>query len=382
MKKLIALLLCTFLLCSCTPEKQSDENKERDFSAMYISYIELIEMASSGDFKESFNEAIDNCASLNITDMFVHVRAMCDSLYPSAYYPLTEWARNLDFDVLGFMIEVCHKSGIRFHAWINPYRISSTISDLEKINAESPAHSLSNCIGDTETGLYFDPSREEVRRLIIDSVRELLNRYSVDGIHFDDYFYPTDSPYFDITAYNAYCAETVKPLSLDNFRRANINSLISGVRSAVLNLNRPVFFTVSPAADIKNNENHLYADVDYWCRAGFIDAVIPQLYFGFDYPIDDFKFQNLVNDWIEYLSGTDVYLYIALAPYKLDTDQNPDSLEWNNGTHIIAKQIKYINDNPFIEGFALYSYSFVFGEGENYEMQKENIKKIIKEEKL
>ena len=76
------------------------------------------------------------------------------------------------------MIEVCHKSGIRFHAWINPYRISSTISDLEKINAESPAHSLSNCIGDTETGLYFDPSREEVRRLIIDSVRELLNRYS------------------------------------------------------------------------------------------------------------------------------------------------------------------------------------------------------------
>ncbi len=382
MKKIIALLLCAFLLCSCSAKEPSPKEKEKEFAGMFLSYIELMELSLSGDFKSSFNEAADNCKELGITDMFVHVRAMCDSIYPSAYYPLTDWARDLEFDAMGFMIEACHKRDIRFHAWINPYRISSSLSDLEKITAESPAHSLSHCIGDTEKGLYFDPSREEVRRLIIDSIREILNRYNVDGIHFDDYFYPTTSPYFDLTSYNAYCSQTVKPLSLDNFRRANINALISGVRCAVYSIDRPILFSISPAADIENNENCLYADVDYWCKSGFIDAVIPQLYFGFDYPKKDFQFENLLNSWIEYLSGSDVLLYVALAPYKLDTDQNPDSIEWSDGTDIVAKQIKLVKANPFAHGFALYSYSFLFGEGENYEKQKENIKKQIKEEKI
>ncbi len=382
MKKLIAVLLSVCLLCSCGKKEVKTETENKDFAGMFLSYIELAELSLSGDFKKSFNEAVDNCAQLNITDMFIHVRAMCDSLYPSAYYPLTDWAKNLDFDVLAFMIDACHKRSIRFHAWINPYRISSGVSDLDKINAQSPAHSMTECIGDTERGLYFDPSQERVRRLIIDGIRELLNRYSVDGIHFDDYFYPTDSPYFDLNAYNSYCSQTVNPLSLLNWRRANVTTMICGVRSLVLSEDRPILFSVSPAADIENNENKLCADIDYWCDCGFIDAVLPQLYFGFDYPLSDFKFENLLNRWIEYLGQSNVLLYVALAPYKLDTDQNPDSIEWKDGVNIVAKQIKEVKNNPFTHGFALYSYSFVFGDGENYEKQKENIKKQIKEEKI
>ncbi|MBE6740354.1 MAG: hypothetical protein E7565_08565 [Ruminococcaceae bacterium] len=382
MKKIIAILLCLCLfLCSCGKNEAVEEKKEEDFAGMYFSYTELLGMALSGDFKESFTLAADNCKELNVTDMFIHVRAMSDSIYPSAYYPLTDWAKDQNFDALAFMIEACHKRNMRFHAWINPYRISSSLSDLEKISPESPAHSLSHCIGDTEKGLYFDPSYQEVKRLILDSIREIINRYDVDGIHFDDYFYPTDSPFFDLLSYNGYCSQTVKPLSLDNFRRANVNSLISGVKTVLLNADRPVLFSISPAANIENNENHLYADVDYWCRSGFIDAVMPQLYFGFDYPNDHNKFENLLNGWIEYLSGSDVILYPVLAPYKLDTDQNPDSIEWENGTDIIARQIKIIKENPFTNGFALFSYSYVFGEGENYTKQKENIKKEVKEEK-
>ena len=382
MKKIVAFLLCVFLLCSCSKAEEAKSNEERDFAAMFLSYIELMELSASGDFKESFNTVTENCEKLNITDMFIHVRAMSDSLYPSAYYPLTDWAKDQNFDVMGFMIEACHKRNMRFHAWINPYRISSSVNDLEKISPESPAHSLSFGIGDTEKGLYFDPSNEEVRRLILDSIREITARYSVDGIHFDDYFYPTDSPYFDLNSYNAYCSQTVKPLSLDNFRRANVNSLISGVKSVLLNADRPILFSVSPAADIENNENHLYADVDYWCESGFIDAVMPQLYFGFDYPNDNFKFENLLNGWIEYLSGSDCLFYPVLAPYKLDTDQRPDAIEWENGTSIIARQIKLIKENQITNGFALYSYSYVFGDGDNYTKQKENIKKAVKEEKI
>ena len=382
MKKITVLLLCVFLLCSCSINSENKTTAQKEFNGMYLSYIELLEMSISSDFKECFNDAVKNCKNMGITDMFVHIRAMCDSIYPSAYYPLTDWAKNLDFDVLSFIIEACHKNNIRFHAWINPYRISSSTNDLEKISPESPAHSLSHCIGDTEDGLYFDPSKEEVRRLIIDSIRELLNRYSVDGIHFDDYFYPTISPYFDLTSYNSYCSQTVNPLPLDSWRRANVNSLISGVRTAIYNCDKPIMFSISPAADIDNNENSLYADIDYWCQTGFIDAVIPQLYFGFEYPLDEFKFENLLTHWIEYLSGTDTLLYVALAPYKLDTDQNPDSIEWKDGVDIISKQISLINKNPFVDGFALYSYSFVFGEGENIQKQKNKIIKSIKEVNL
>lgn len=377
MKKIFAVLICVILLCSCSAPKEAISQQD-SFMGIWITYSELAE-AATDDFKECFTSMVDNSYNLGATDLFVHVRAMSDSVYPSAYYPLCSWAQGLDFDALGFMIETCHQKGIRFHAWINPYRISSSKNELSLIPENSPAHSLSNCLGATEQGLYFDPSKAQVRKLVIDGIREILSRYSVDGIHFDDYFYPTDSPAFDLYSYNAYCAETENPLPLAFWRKTNVNLLVSGVCSAVNNCDAPIEFSVSPAADIEKNENALYADIDYWCNSGYLDKVIPQLYFGFSYPDERFCFKRLLNDWINYVGNSGVELCIGLAPYKLDTDSPADCQEWRNGTEIVANQIELIKENPAVSGAVLFSYSYLFSEDENLDIQKNNIKKAIKQ---
>lgn len=378
MKRIIAVLLTLLLLCSCAHKRevqQTTEQKE-NFVGIWITYTELA-AAAKGDFKTEFSKMAENCSSLGATALFVHVRAMSDSIYTSAYFPLVSWAEDLDFDVLAFMIEECHSRGIEFHAWINPYRISSSKSKLDQLPEDSPAHSLSSCIGQTEKGLYFDPSKAPARKLVIDGVREILSHYGVDGIHFDDYFYPTDSTAFDLSSYSAYCAETEKPLALADWRRVNVNLLIEGVCSAVRSSGTTAVFTVSPAANIENNENSLYADVDYWCKSGYLDAVIPQLYFGFSYPNEQFCFERLLNDWIDYTGDSTVKLYIGLAPYKLDTDSAADKTEWAGGTNIVARQLELIKNNPAADGAVLFSYSYLFSENENIIKQKENIKKVI-----
>lgn len=378
MKRIIAIILCMLLLCSCSYKEQSEKRKEENFLGVWISYTEL-KAAATEDFRTAFTKMADNCALLGATALFVHVRAMSDSLYPSAYFPLVSWAEGLDYDALAFMIESCHQRGMEFHAWINPYRISSSANSLDDIPENSPAHFLSHCLGNTEKGLYFDPSRKEARKLVIDGVREILSRYSVDGIHFDDYFYPTDNENFDRLSYSAYRAETEKPLPLDDWRRVNVNLLISGVCSAIRSFQGSAVFTVSPAADIENNETVLYADVDYWCASGYIDAVIPQLYFGFSYPVERFRFERLLNDWIAYVGDFDTKLYIGLAPYKLNTESTADKEEWENGTDIVANQLRLINSSPPVCGAVLFSYSYLFSENEEIKKQTENIKNAINE---
>lgn len=384
MKRIIAVFLCLVMLCGCSykEQPQSGAETQEDFLGVWVSYTELA-AAAQRDFKTSFTLIADNCANLNATALFVHVRAMCDSVYPSAYFPLVSWAQGLDFDPLAFMIEVCHQRGMEFHAWINPYRISSSVNELSLIPETSPAHSLSYCIGQTEKGLYFDPSEAQARKLVIDGVREILTRYDVDGIHFDDYFYPTDSQDFDRLNYNAYCDETQDPLPLDLWRKVNVNLLISGVCSAVKSGDNTAAFTVSPAANIENNENTLYADVDYWCKAGYLDAVIPQLYFGFEYPNQRFRFERLLSDWINYVGESDTKIYIGLAPYKLDTDSAADKAEWTGGTDIVARQLQIIKNTPKVSGAVLFSYSYLFSDDENITKQKEKIKEIqVKEEEI
>ncbi len=378
MKRIIAVFLCFFLLCSCTYKEEMQNPEEENFVGVWVTYTELA-AAATDDFKLNFVRIAENCRDLGATALFVHVRAMSDSVYPSAYFPLVSWAQTIDFDALDFMIEVCHQRNLEFHAWINPYRISSSKNSLNEIPENNPAHSLHTCLGKTEKGLYFDPAKNEARKLVIDGVREILDSYNVDGIHFDDYFYPTDNEAFDQLSYSAYCAETENPLPLAYWRRVNVNLLISGVCSAVKNCERPVDFTVSPAADIKNNENTLYADIRYWCESGYLDAVIPQLYFGFSYPDERFCFERLLIDWINYVGNTGTCLYIGLAPYKLDTDSAADKAEWADGTDIVSRQIQRIKNDPAVCGAVLFSYSYLFSEGENIIKQKENIKIAIKE---
>lgn len=380
MKRLTAVFLLIFMLCGCTQKAPagSPSSDSEFLYGIWVTYAELSEEAKS-DFEKGFEDICKNAQEVGANALFVHLRAFCDSVYPSQYFPLCSWAQKQDGDMLSLMIEICKKYGLELHGWINPYRVSSAHASIESLPENSPVRSNPQLLGNTAEGLYLNPASAQARRLVIDGVREIVNSYDIDGIHFDDYFYPTTDESFDKQMYEEYISESKNPLALDDWRRVNVNLLISGVYSAVKNSGKDICFSVSPAADIEKNKNTLYADVKSWCEAGYIDMIIPQLYFGFDYPVESFTFERLLLDWVKLTQNSSTRLCIGLAPYKLDTIQTPDSEEWNGGTDIVARQLLHIKNQADISGALFFSFSYLFREEENYIIQNENITKAIKE---
>lgn len=391
MKRAIVFLLAFILLLTgCSAENNGSVPQKNEVlpyentstSGVWLSFSEINAMLKSeAGFKAEFDKVVENCTALKIGEIYIHIRAFCDSLFKSDYFPLTNAVKSIDYDVFEYIISACHNAGIRAHAWINPYRVLTSSSDKENLDPESPAYKwLSD--EDTENdknicffnGIYLNPAEQSVRELVINGIREVLCKYEVDGIHFDDYFYPTTDPEFDSVSYEKYKSKTENPLSLSDWRRANVNALISGCYTAVKFYGKDIVFSVSPAASIENNYNELYADVEAWVESGSVDCIIPQLYFGFDYPDKQYCFENLLKDWIKLSKkNTKVELKIGLAPYKIGTDAKDDSKEWNTAEDIIAKQAEICYKNSSVAGYVLFSYTSLMSAEELNKKQRDNL---------
>ncbi len=366
MKKFLCVLMAAMLLVGCTSKTEQDNvlyNKGY-ITGVWISYAELDNMLAGGDFKNQFDIAITNCKSRKITDVFVHTRPFCDAIYNSQYFVKRESTLQYDFDILEYMITKCHNASIRFHAWINPYRVRTADSDIQNIAADSIVRkwledndqSNDNNVCFSQ-GIYLNPAASGVQQLIINGMREIIDGYKVDGIHFDDYFYPTKLEDFDSVSYLEYAQHTKQPLNLEDWRRANVNALISGAFTAIKFKNKDIIFSVSPSASIGENYNNHYADIINWCNSGCVDYIIPQLYFGFEYPDSNFRFQKLLADWQSALKNAPSELIIGLASYKIKTQNEPDKKEWANGTDVIKKQIELCKSSNDIKGHIYFSYS-------------------------
>lgn len=390
MKKLLCAFLCALFcaLCACSPQSavsspdntaQAAENGK--ITGLWLSYSELNAMLS-GDFSEQFGALLENCRSIGITDLFVHVRAFCDSIYPSEIFPKSSAAASYNGDLLRDITELTHKAGIRVHAWINPYRVRTADENTDALDGKSPAkiwltdsdpeNDLNVCFSN---GIYLNPASEEVRSTVISGIREILSNYDVDGIHFDDYFYPTEEASFDEKSYSEYTSSAENPLSLADWRRAQVNQLISGCYTAVKFSGGDKIFSISPAASIEKNYNSMFADVKEWMKSGCIDWIIPQLYFGFEYPDKDFRFDRLLEAWRAVKAAENVRLVIGLAAYKLGTDSSPDSAEWKNGEDILARQLRLCADSTY--GCIFFSAGSLFSENELNRRALELIKKEI-----
>lgn len=397
MKKIIAVLLMLILaLCGCsTAQNISSVPEQSEFQSLantssggvWLSFSEINSMLDSAEgFKSQFEKVVENCKTMQIDNLYVHVRAYCDSLFPSEYFPLIPRAEKYDFDIFEYITDTCRKNGIKVHAWINPYRVLTSSSETEALNKQSPAYkwltddSAANDVNVVKSnGIYLNPAEYEVRELVINGIREILKKYEVAGIHFDDYFYPTTDAAFDAASYEKYKSETKNPLALDEWRRANVNALISGCYTAIKFYNKDILFTVSPAASLENNYSKLYADVKSWVENGCVDYIIPQIYFGFEYPDPSFSFENLLSEWEALVECNDnVGLLIGLASYKIGTDAESDKAEWQNESDIIARQVKCCYESRRVAGYVLFSYSSVFGGQELNEKQRENLADYIK----
>ena len=338
-RKLFAALLFMSLLCGCAA--QSKPTKEEQITAgesavigVWISCYELDRMLDGGNFAADFAAAAEKIASFGATDAFVHMRAFSDSLFDSAYYPQKENAKRYGFDLPKYMIETLAKEGVRFHAWINPFR--------------------------SENGGFLDPMDENVRKRILCGVREIAERYDISGVHFDDYFYPGAGDKTDAESFAAYESAAAQALSIDEYRRSTVTAFMFAAKSAAKCRDKNVVFSVSPAAGIEKNENSSFADVRKWCAEGAADWIIPQLYFGFEYPDPEYRFDRLLDKWKAVWRQDGVKLIVGLAAYKVKTATPPDADEWkDNGADVLRRQMSVCLGDGDVAGIALFSYSYL-----------------------
>ncbi|MDR0222147.1 MAG: family 10 glycosylhydrolase [Oscillospiraceae bacterium] len=338
---------------------------------VWISYIELsgiLTGKSEARFRQSYGKMMDDCRSIGINTVYVHLRPFGDALYKSGYYPWSKYASGEvgvepGFDPLEVMLEETHKRGISFHGWLNPMRINSA-ADIEKVSEGYPT---GKWYGDDEKRdkyivrsgdyWYLNPAYGEVVELIGNGAAEIAANYDVDGIHIDDYFYPVTDSGFDSAAFNASSFA-----SLEGFRLYNCNNMVKTLYSATKKGNPSALFGISPQGSIENNYNLMYADVEKWCKStGFADYIAPQVYFGFENSAQPYV--RCINQWQEMANGSDVKLIAGLAVYKIgkaDVWAGAGSEEWLNSEQILKRQIEAAKKLENYGGAAFYSYNYLF----------------------
>ena len=363
-------------------EKEVEDSEKR---SVFISYIELGQYLKNKDeksSKENIDLMINNVKSLGFNEIIVQVRSFCDAIYPSKIYPWSSVITgnesvSYSYDVLDYFINKAHSEEINFIAWINPYRIRSG-SDITSIGMNSPAYvHLNSDVVYVGEGIYFNPSKKVVQDLIISGVSELVNNYEVDGILFDDYFYPNNE--IDVKDYEFYL-ENNEYISKAEYNLNVISDLIRKVYEVCHKKN--ILFGISPDGNMENNYNKVFADVKKWCSDfGYIDFIMPQVYYGFHNETKAFK--SVVDEWESIVLNDDVELGIALAFYKVGTvDEYAKSgrFEWMIYGDIIMREIVLSRNLKKYRGFGLFRYDYLFNEELHNEMtlnEIENMKKVL-----
>ncbi len=355
--------------------------------AVWISYIDFAEILTGkteAQFRSNFKKVCQNSVDFGINTLVCHVRAFGDAFYPSEYFA---WSRNVSgigknpgFDPVKIMVEISHQYSLSFHAWINPFRayLNTEVSSVPSSSVFKKWYNDSSKNGKyivkVDTRWYYNPGEPEVRELVLNGVKEIINNYNVDGIHFDDYFYPTTDKSFDSDAFKAY--GTGK--SLENWRRENVSSLVKSVYNAVKAKNKNIVFGVSPQANVQNDMNMQFADVKLWSsQNGYVDYLCPQVYFN--YVSESLDFSTTLSTWNKLVTASNVKLMIGLSVDRIgwydtwacnnrDTHTastpNCGAFGWRTDnpaqSNILARQYDDSMSLKKCSGVFLYSYQYVF----------------------
>lgn len=382
-------LITSFLMIDQKEEKVGSSNSNNvEKRGIFISYIELNNYLKNKDEFTSKNNIIkilDNIKNNKYNMVIVHVRAFSDSIYKSKIFPYSESVKvngNIpNYDILSFFIEEAHKRKLDFYAWINPYRIS-TDSDLSNIEKTHPAYNLIKDGGVKvvkDKGIYYNPAHKGVEKLIIDGVSEIVKNYSVDGILFDDYFYPSNE--IDIDSYNDYINSGGEQ-DIKKYRYNIVLSLIKNVYKTIKNINDKVNFTISPEGNISNNYNKHYLDIKtILSNNGYIDYIMPQVYFGFDN--SNKPFIDTVTEWNDLIKVNSIKLIPALAFYKVggyDKYAGSGKNEWIENSNIISRQIIESRKLKNYVGFSIFRYDYMFNKtkyNENTNDELNSLKNVL-----
>jgi|GEM_PF-2233302 len=367
------LLALFFVLAAGTFTQQSQVEAASDTRAVWISYLDFgaqgLKDKSEAEFRSRVNSIYDEIIDNDLNTVFVHVRAYNDAIYPSAYFKWADFVSSNPngpgYDPLKIMIEIAHQKGLRFEAWMNPYRISTTTARTLTVKSTSTQEELARMIeyqnGSGQTCLILNPAEAGTRSLIVGGVEEIVKKYNVDGIHFDDYFY---------------VANTYGYTTADQ-RRDNVNLLIKDVYSKIKSIKKNVTFGISPAGNVSACMD-AGADVKTWLSSsGYIDYLCPQLYWSDSYGASGTTkmYSNRLDEFLNLnKNGTDMYAGLALYKAAQKPSANVDP-GWTNSSTNLEGQAKIAEGKGF-KGYALFSSQYL-----SYNSAKTELENLYQYEK-
>ncbi|WP_242624623.1 glycoside hydrolase family 10 protein [Krasilnikovia cinnamomea] len=321
----------------------------RQLRGMWLTTVNNIDFPSRPGLSEARVKAeyrawLDLAVAQRHNAVFVHVRPSGDAFWPSAYAPWSQWltgrrdGRGPGWDPMAFMVAEAHARNLQFHAWFNPYRGSQpapagTGADLAKLPATHPLRKHPDWALAYPTGptgrLYFDPGNPDARRFVEDSMLEAVGKYDVDGVHFDDFFYPYPERGQDFPDDASYERRARPGQSRADWRRENVDTLVREMSERIRALKPWVQFGISPFGIWRNaatdragsdtrglqSYDEIYADTRRWVRERWLDYVVPQLYWAIGFDRADYA--KVLPWWAKLVEGTGVRLYIGIADYRV-----------------------------------------------------------------
>ena len=350
--------------------------------AMWLSQFDLTAVYQSDDkigqrneeqYRTLIQQVLQNVADNGFNTVIVQVRPNADSMYPSDYYPpstyvVGSYAGAFIYDPFEILIQEARYLGLSVHAWINPLR-GMTTKEIELIDSSYLIRQWydddslrGKYLVEVGSRLYLNPAYAEVRDLIVHGAREILERYDVDGVHMDDYFYPTTDASFDSAAYAVYQEEGGEML-LGDWRRENLSALVSALYKIVKKQDPEALFGISPSGVLNTVYYNQYADVYRWCREpGFVDYILPQIYFGFEHATA--AFDMLSDKWNDVVHSDYVTLLIGMtfgkALAKYDKYAGSGAYEWAQHTDILARCVEYTQGLEKCRGVSIFCYQYFY----------------------
>ena len=343
MKKIIRILLLLFL--SLTTFAQEKMPKvAREFRGMWIATVGNLDFPTKRDLTSEQQKAeliklLDLAAELRMNAVIFQVRSMGDAVYlseiePSSPFLKGEAGKKLEFDPLKFLLDEADARGILVHAWFNPYRAShGTVKEEMPENHVTKKHP--EWIRDYNNFKMLDPGLKEVQDYLINIVGDVVKRYDVDGVHFDDYFYPypdaKQSDFPDSETYEAYKKGGGK-LNKEDWRRKNVDDFVQNVSLEIKKIKPNVMFGISPFGIWKQDDtlgitcgtcsyDVLYADSRKWFQEGWVDYFTPQLYWSTVKAGQ--KFLTVFN-WWNSQNKKKRHLWVGIAPFKIGDERYTD----------------------------------------------------------
>ncbi|WP_017571407.1 glycoside hydrolase family 10 protein, partial [Nocardiopsis halotolerans] len=343
---------------------------KRQMRAEWISSVVNIDWPSQQGLsvreqKAELVELYDRAEADGLNAVFVQVRPTADAFWPSPYEPWSEWLTGKQgtdpgYDPLKFAVEEAHARNLEFHAWFNPYRVAMH-DDPSRLVADHPARKNPEWVFAYGGKLYYDPGIPEAREFVIRAMMHAVENYDLDGVHFDDYFYPYPVSGEAIPDRETFAEYGGEFSDIGNWRRDNVNRMVREMDEAVHAAKPHVKFGISPFGIWRNDSSHpdgsatggfesysqIYADSRRWVREGWVDYINPQVYWEIGLSVADYSV--LVPWWEQVTEGTGVHLYIGQAAYKVGR-----SGAWSDPNEL-ASHLDFNRDHPGVDGDVYFS---------------------------